>query len=137
MILITIMTWISWVPRVKGEPFGTQFPESLREILVENGTLNPDYTPNAATARKLGWTLEDVKDSPKDLASNHDPERMENFQAKLRDKRKEGKPLSEKERRSLKTQARAEKPSKVSLRLTDGIKTEQPEKIRPSPALPR
>jgi hypothetical protein len=44
-------------PMVRGEPHGTQFPEDFRKILVENGTLNPDFTPNEVTARKLGWEL--------------------------------------------------------------------------------
>jgi hypothetical protein len=42
-------------------PFGTQFPEGLRRILVENGTLNADFTPNEATAARLGWELADPR----------------------------------------------------------------------------
>jgi len=46
-------------PEVKGVPYGTQFPKALRDILVKNGILNPDYTPSVATAARLGWKLED------------------------------------------------------------------------------
>jgi len=48
-----------FVPTERGVPFGTQYPEAVRQILVENGTLNPDYTPNEATAAANGWTLRD------------------------------------------------------------------------------
>jgi hypothetical protein len=51
-------------PGVKGVPFGTQYPEALREILVKNGVLNPDYTPNEATAAQLGWKLKDPSEIP-------------------------------------------------------------------------
>jgi hypothetical protein len=46
-------------PRERGVPYGSQYPEAHRRILVENGTLNPDWTPNEATAAALGWTLVD------------------------------------------------------------------------------
>ena len=49
----------SFVPAVRGVPFGTQFPEALRKILVANQILNPDLTPNEATAARLGWQLQD------------------------------------------------------------------------------
>ncbi|MFQ5504089.1 MAG: hypothetical protein ACE5F1_04725 [Planctomycetota bacterium] len=44
-------------PEVMEIPFGTQYPKEYRDILVKNGILNPDYTPNKATAKKLGWKL--------------------------------------------------------------------------------
>ena len=47
----------SFVPEVRGVPFGTQYPEALRRILVENGTLNPDFTPSEETAARNGWLL--------------------------------------------------------------------------------
>ncbi len=53
----------AFVPEVRGEPFGTQYPEELRAILVENGTLNPDFTPNEATAARLGWNLVEPPES--------------------------------------------------------------------------
>ena len=31
----------------------------IGDILVANGILNPDYTPNEATAQRLGWKLVD------------------------------------------------------------------------------
>ncbi|HKE01391.1 MAG TPA: hypothetical protein VKE69_10310 [Planctomycetota bacterium] len=49
----------SFVPRERGVPFGTQYPEALRRILVENGILNADFTPNEETAARLGWDLRD------------------------------------------------------------------------------
>lgn len=51
-------------PSVRGVPFGTQYPPALREVLVENGILNPDGTPNEATARAQGWELLDPDDVP-------------------------------------------------------------------------
>jgi len=47
----------SFVPELLGQAYGKQYPDALRDILVENGTLRPDYTPNEATANRLGWTL--------------------------------------------------------------------------------
>ena len=47
----------SFVPELRGIEFGTQYPEAYRQILVENGILNPDYTPNEVTAATMGWTL--------------------------------------------------------------------------------
>lgn len=53
-------------PEVRGEVFGGQYPEELRQILVNNGILNPDYTPNEATAAKLGWRLLEQDELPVD-----------------------------------------------------------------------
>jgi len=44
-------------PEQRGVPFGGQWPKALRDILVQNGILNADYTPNEATAARLGWEL--------------------------------------------------------------------------------
>ncbi len=44
-------------PTIRGIPFGTQYPKELRDVLVGNGILNADYTPNEATAERLGWKL--------------------------------------------------------------------------------
>ncbi len=38
------------------------YPEGLRRVLVENGTLNPDFSPSEATAARLGWKLLDRDD---------------------------------------------------------------------------
>jgi hypothetical protein len=47
-------------------PFGGQWPKELRDVLVRNGILNPDYTPNEATAARLGWTLLEAGEMPRD-----------------------------------------------------------------------
>jgi hypothetical protein len=52
-------------PEQRGVPFGGQWPKALRDILVKNGILNPDYTPNEATAARLGWRLLDADEMPK------------------------------------------------------------------------
>jgi len=57
----------SFRPEVRGVPFGGQWPQALRDILVKNGILNPDYTPNEATAARLGWELKDPDDESLDL----------------------------------------------------------------------
>jgi hypothetical protein len=44
-------------PEVLGIPFGAQYPEALRLILVQNGLLLEDFTPNPKTAAALGWAL--------------------------------------------------------------------------------
>ena len=59
----------NFVPGTRGVEFGTQYPEALRQVLVENGTLNPDFTPDEATAAAQGWILGDPpvgrdKDAP-------------------------------------------------------------------------
>jgi hypothetical protein len=51
-------------PTVRGIAYGGQYPAALREILVENGILNADFTPNEQTAARLGWTLTDSMDVP-------------------------------------------------------------------------
>ncbi|MFT5049176.1 MAG: hypothetical protein ACI8QZ_000566 [Chlamydiales bacterium] len=48
----------SFVPTQAGVPFGTQYPAGLRQVLVENGTLNADGTPNEATAESMDWPLQ-------------------------------------------------------------------------------
>lgn len=54
----------SYVPVHRNRPFGMQYPAALRQILVENGILNGDFTPNEDTARKLGWKLTDPEETP-------------------------------------------------------------------------
>jgi len=51
-------------PVVRGVPFGTQYPKAIRDLLVRNGVLNPDYTPNEATAARLGWKLKEPGEIP-------------------------------------------------------------------------
>lgn len=55
--LETIVPNTAYVPRGR-RPFGTQYPQAIRDMLVENGILNPDYTPNELTASRMGWSLE-------------------------------------------------------------------------------
>jgi len=57
----TIRENMAFVPTVRGIPYGTQYPDDLRQVLVENGTLNPDFTPNEATAASRGWALRDAE----------------------------------------------------------------------------
>ena len=49
----------NYVPRVRGVPFGTQYRPAVRQMLIDNGTLNADLTPNEGTAARLAWTLRD------------------------------------------------------------------------------
>jgi len=51
-------------PEIKGVPFGTQYPKALRDILVQAGVLNADYTPNEATAARLDWKLKEKHEVP-------------------------------------------------------------------------
>jgi hypothetical protein len=57
--LQTIRENHSFVPEWRGIPFGSQYKPAYRELLVKNGILNPDFTPNEATAAKNGWILKD------------------------------------------------------------------------------
>lgn len=56
-------------PEQRGVPFGGQWPKALRDILVQNGILNADYTPNEATASRLGWELLGVDEMPQEGAA--------------------------------------------------------------------
>ena len=49
----------AYVPKTRGVPYGTQYREGHRRILVENGILNPDFTPNEQTAARMRWNLRD------------------------------------------------------------------------------
>ncbi|MCB9881896.1 MAG: collagen-like protein, partial [Planctomycetes bacterium] len=55
----TIRENLAYRPTVRGVSFGTQYPQAIRDILVENGILNPDYTPNETTAQRMGWKLQE------------------------------------------------------------------------------
>ncbi len=52
-------------PKVRNVPYGAELPDEVRQILVQNGTLNTDYTPNEVTAARLGWRLR----SPDEVAA--------------------------------------------------------------------
>ena len=49
----------TFVPQVRGEPYGAALPEPIRRTLVSSGILNEDFTPDEATARRMGWRLRD------------------------------------------------------------------------------
>jgi hypothetical protein len=53
----TIQPNVAYRPSVQGVPFGTQYPKAIQEMLINNGTLNADLTPNLGTAKKNGWNL--------------------------------------------------------------------------------
>ena len=44
-------------PTERGLAFGENLRPEVRQMLVENGILNPDFTPNEATAAAMGWSL--------------------------------------------------------------------------------
>ncbi len=52
----------SIIPTYRNEPYSEDKSERYKQILIQNGTLNPDLTPNEATARRLGWELKDRED---------------------------------------------------------------------------
>ena len=53
----TVRENVDFRPTLLGVPFGQQYPKSYRDLLVENGILNTNYTPNVQTALKNGWKL--------------------------------------------------------------------------------
>jgi hypothetical protein len=57
----------AFVPGVRGLPFGAALRPAQRQLLVENGTLNADFTPNEAMAAAQGWPLRDP--TPAELAA--------------------------------------------------------------------
>ena len=48
---------VTFRPCWKGVPFAPGLRQPLRDMLVESGLLGPDYTPDEATAARLGWNL--------------------------------------------------------------------------------
>jgi len=56
----------SFAPTVRGVPFTTPYSEDIQRMLVENGILNEDLTPNERTAAMLGWKLRDP--TPEEVA---------------------------------------------------------------------
>jgi hypothetical protein len=43
-------------------PAFTQFRPAYRQLLVQNGILNEDFTPNLETAQRLGWLVDRSED---------------------------------------------------------------------------
>lgn len=60
-------------PSQDGRGVGAGLPAKARQILVENGTLNPDFSLNLATATQLGW---EVFAPAQPFASRHEDEPM-------------------------------------------------------------
>jgi hypothetical protein len=57
----TIAPNTSFRPTTRGEVYGTGLRPEVRRILVDNGLLNPDGTPNEAVAARLGARLQDPR----------------------------------------------------------------------------
>ncbi|RMG45345.1 MAG: hypothetical protein D6719_00375, partial [Candidatus Dadabacteria bacterium] len=53
-----------FVPKKKGVKFGRGLSAGIKQVLKDNGTLNPDGTPNEYTANALGWQLKEPEKSP-------------------------------------------------------------------------
>lgn len=45
----------SYRPEVRGLPFGAQYRNGQRQMMVESGMLNADFTPNEAFMASMGW----------------------------------------------------------------------------------
>jgi hypothetical protein len=60
--LETIREDAAFVPEYRGLPFGLQYRPEYRQLLVQNGLLNTDFTPNEETALRLGPPLRDPWD---------------------------------------------------------------------------
>jgi hypothetical protein len=60
--LETIRENTSFVAEYRGLPFGLQYRPEYRRLLVEDGILHADFTPNEETARRLGRELADPWD---------------------------------------------------------------------------
>lgn len=63
----------AYVPEVRGREAFTELPDDLRRILVANGILNADFTPNEATAAQMGWTLLSPEEADAQRASGPEP----------------------------------------------------------------
>ena len=115
-----------WVPEYKDRPFGTQYPEALRRILVENGTLNPDFTPNEETAARMGWELRDyeldIEDGKARLSRAKEPDSPEPD------------PLIPKRDRSKIEEPDLEPPLDISMDLDRKERPEDPDHPREKPA---
>ncbi len=46
-------------PDRRGVSYRDNYPPAIRAMLVANGILNADFTPNEENARRLGWSLRD------------------------------------------------------------------------------
>lgn len=59
----TIRDNTSFVPRERGVAFGEELADGVRALLMQNGTLKPDGTPDEIMALRQGWALVD-RDEP-------------------------------------------------------------------------
>ena len=50
---------VMFVPEKRGVAFGEYLAPEVRQMLVTNGTLKADFTPDEETAREMGWVLSD------------------------------------------------------------------------------
>ncbi len=55
----TITENTSFVPKLRGYPMEGYRPPHVERLMIQNGTLNPDLTPNEATAQAQAWELRD------------------------------------------------------------------------------
>lgn len=57
-----------YVPDERGTPYGEYLRPEVRQLLVDNGTLNADFAPNEATAALHGWKLKEAGSRAAELA---------------------------------------------------------------------
>ncbi len=50
---------VAYRPELHGVPYAAHMDPYFQNLLIENGTLNPDLTPDLGTAVRLGWQLRD------------------------------------------------------------------------------
>ena len=51
----------TFVPEFRDVPYASELPQELRDIMVQTGILNPDYTPNETFAAAMGWPLTEIE----------------------------------------------------------------------------
>lgn len=71
-------------PMERGVAYGGFLPPELRQLLVDNGTLNEDFTPNEDTAARLGWILSEPEEESLPTPALIDTE-VETFQPRERE----------------------------------------------------
>ncbi len=61
---------VSYRPKVRGIPFGAQYPAVQRQMMVESGMLNADFTPNEAFMQSAGWEMREPTTQELEWAAN-------------------------------------------------------------------
>ncbi|MCP5021440.1 MAG: hypothetical protein GY930_06660, partial [bacterium] len=61
---------VSYRPEVRGIPFGAHYPAEQRQMMVESGMLNADFTPNEAFMKNVGWEMREPTDRELEWAAN-------------------------------------------------------------------